>query len=90
MVYDMLKRLAAEGRLKDCSITVIHSHSADGRKTIHGRDILEVRRSGIEYAGGEAGRERLKAPLDSVLGIEFRCRPVYRKKKRIERVYPRA
>jgi uncharacterized protein (UPF0248 family) len=90
MVYDMLKRLVSEGRLSECSITVIHRHSANGRKTIHGRDIVDVSRAWIEYMGGEAGRERLKAPLDAVLGIEFNCKPIFRRKKRIERVYPRA
>ena len=90
MVYDMLRRLLLEGKLKDCSITVVHKHSADGRKTVHGRDIVEVKRSGIEYLGGEAGKERLTVSLNSVLGIEFKCKPIFRKRKCIERIYPRA
>ena len=89
MPYDMLRRLFMEGRLKDCSITFMHEHSANGRKTIHGRDITGVKRSGIEYLGGESGREKLTADLNSITGIEFECRPVFRKKKRIEKIYPR-
>lgn len=90
MIYDMLKRLLMEGRLKKCTITLLHKHSANGQKTIHGRNILGITRSGIKYSGGESGHESFRVPLDHILGIEFGCKPVYKKKKRIEKVYPRA
>ena len=90
MVYDMLKKLLIEGKLKDCSITVAHGASASKTRTIHGRDVVQVSRSGIEYRGGEAGKERFNVPLKSILGVEFGGRLVYRKKKQVERIYPRA
>ena len=90
MPYDILNRLAIQGKLQDCSITFIHKNSADKKKTIQGRDITEVSRSGIEYSGGEAGKEHFRLSFDLILGIELNGKPIFRKAKRVERIYPRA
>jgi uncharacterized protein (UPF0248 family) len=89
MVYNILNKLLVEGRLKSCSITVSQKDVVGGRKMIFGRDISRVTRSSIEYLGGETGYEKLSAPLNSVLEIEVDGRTVFRKKKRIEKIYPR-
>ena len=88
--YDMLKKLKSSGKLKDCSITIAHQASASKTRTIHGRDVTDIRMNGVEYVGGEAGKERFMVPLKSILGIELGGRLVYRKKKTIEKIYPRA
>jgi len=90
MPYDMLKKLLVEGRLGDCSIAVAHANSVNKIKTIQGSLVISIKRSGIEYLGGETGHERFLIPLDLVLGIKSGSRMIYRKKNRVERIFPRA
>jgi uncharacterized protein (UPF0248 family) len=89
MVFDVLNRLKAEGSLKGCSITVSDKNALRKHRTLFGRDISRITRSGIEFRGGETGHERLSIPMESVQEIRTGARTVYRKKKRIERIYPR-
>jgi hypothetical protein len=90
MVYHLLKKMQANGSLKECSITIAHKASVDKTRTVLGRDITNIRMNGIEYHGGEATHEKFTVPLKSILGVELGGRQVYRKKKRVERIYPRA
>ena len=89
MVYSVLNKLLAEGRLKLCSITVFHKGAIGNRKTVFGREISRITRSRIEYIGGESGYEKLGIPLESVMEIEVDGKTVFRKKKRIKKIYPR-
>ena len=90
MVYDLLRRLISDGRLADCSITIAHMSSADKKRTILGRDVLDVRKDGIQYNGGETGQEAFSVPLKSIIGIELGGKVLYRRRQRIEKIYPRA
>jgi hypothetical protein len=89
MPYPVLAKLKAEGSLRNCSITVSDNCSIRRHRTIFGRDISGFTRSGIELRGGETGHERISVPMESVREIRAGARVVYRKKKRIVRIYPR-
>jgi uncharacterized protein (UPF0248 family) len=89
MAYSVLNKLKSEGVLRNCSITVSDSDSFRRHKTIFGRDVVRITVSGIELLGGETGHESLSVPINSVQEIRSGGRVVYRKKKRIERIYPR-
>ena len=90
MAYDVLSKLKREGILGGCSILVSDDSSPRGSRRIFGRDITAVSLSCISFKGGETGHESLSAPINSVLEIESGGRVIYRKKKRIERIYPRS
>jgi len=89
MTYDVLIKLKAQGLLDGCSIAVSDKDSMRRHRTILGRDIARVTRSSIEFRGGETGHEILSVPIESILEIEYGGKVIYRKKKRIERIYPR-
>jgi hypothetical protein len=89
MAYDLLSKLKADGTLGGCSITISDNYSLRGRRTIFGRDITGFTRSSIELKGGETGNERLTVPIESIHEIKVGRITVFRKKKRIERIYPR-
>ena len=89
-VRNVLKRIADEGKLKDCSIMVSVRGTGAESGMIYGRDVTGLTRSCIEHAGGESGYEKLATLLERILEIELDGRVVFRKKKRIERIYPRA
>ena len=89
MAYDFLNRLKADGMLRQCSIVVSDKNALRKHRTLFGRDITSITRSGIEFRGGETGHEKLAVPMESVEEIELKGRAVYRKKKRIKRIYPR-
>jgi len=89
MAYSVLAKLKAEGPLRNCSITVSDRDSLRRHKTFFGRDITRITRSGIEFRGGETGHEKLAVPMESVVQIELYGKILYRKKKRIKRIYPR-
>lgn len=90
MVYDLLRKLISDGKLEDCSITIAHISSEDRKRTILGRDVESIRHDGVEYKGGETGQEVFSVPLKSIIGIELDGKVLYRKKKNIEKIYPRA
>ena len=90
MVYGILNKLLAEGRLKSCSISVFHKGATGNRRMVFGREISRITRSHIEYTGGESGYEKLSVPLESVLEIGMEGRTVFRRKKTIRKIYPRA
>jgi hypothetical protein len=89
MAYGLLNRLKAEGKLGACSILVSDESALRKHRTLFGRDINRVTRSYIEFRSGETGHEKLAVPMESVEEIELKGRTIYRKKKRIKRIYPR-
>jgi len=89
MAYDLFIRMKVDGSLMNCSITVSDRDSLRKHTTIFGRDITGFTRSSIELRGGETGHERISIPMESVQEIRLRSQVLYRKKKRIERIYPR-
>ena len=89
MAYDLLSKLKADGTLSGCSIVVSDKDSLRNSRTVFGRDIRRITTSRIELLGGETGHERFSIPMDSIQEIRLRNRVIYRKKKRIERIYPR-
>jgi len=89
MVYDLLSKLKLDGSLGECSITVSDKRALRKQRTLFGRDIIRITTSRIEMLGGETGHERLSIPLDKIQEICFRSQVIYRKKKRIERIYLR-
>lgn len=89
MAYDVLNRLKSDRLLGECSITISDKSALRKRRTLFGRDITRITRSGIKFRGGETGHEMLSVPMESVEQIELDGRTVYRRKKRIVRIYPR-
>jgi len=89
MAYDLLSKLKADGTLCSCSIVVSDKDSLRNSRTVFGRDIKRITTSRIELLGGETGQETLSVPMDSVQEIRLKSQVLYRKKKRIERIYPR-
>lgn len=89
MVYDILKKLEKENRLEDCSFKVSDKSSLRGFKRVFGRDIIQINRSFIQYQGGETGYEKFNLPLEEVAEVEVNGEIVFRKKKRIKKIYPR-
>lgn len=86
MVRGILRKLESEGRMGGCSL----SYDRGGaRMTVFGRDIIRIGRSSVTFLGGETGREEFSIPLEAIREIEAGGRTLFRKKKRIERVYPR-
>ena len=90
MAYGVLKRLESGRKLGRCLITLSRKDTAGKREYVHGGSITSISRSRIFFAAGEAGREEFSAPLESVLEITLDGRVLFRKKKRIEKIYPRA
>jgi hypothetical protein len=90
MVFDILSSLERQGRLNQCSISVSDKSGPRGRRMIFGRDITGLSRSHIEHAGGETGYEIFRTPVNAILQVELENKIVFRKKSRIERIYPRA
>lgn len=89
MVYGILRKLESEGRLRKCSITLFRKDVIGGKEFFFGRDIVSLDRSCIILAGGETGQEETRVPLEAIKEVESDGRPVFRKKGRIEKVYPR-
>jgi hypothetical protein len=89
MSRDLLRKLQIEGSLKKCSILIPDDSMPRKSRRIFGRDITGINLSRIDFNGGETGHETLSIPIGSVLEIERGGRILYRKKKRIERIYPR-
>jgi len=89
MLYDILNRLKKSGRLYSCSITIYHPGAVGNRRFLFGREIVDFSASGIRFRGGETGYEEFTVPLEDVLTVESGGAVVFRKKPRIEKVYPR-
>lgn len=89
MVYDVLKRLESGGRLDKCSIALFRKDVAGGKMFIFGRDLVKIDRSCVTFMGGETGQEELTVPLEAIRQVESEGRALFRRKGRIEKVYPR-
>jgi hypothetical protein len=89
MAYDVLSKLKAEGRLFDCVIEVADESLPGKKKAVFGKDVIELSRSNILFLGGETGHERISVPIESVLEIFCSDKVLFRKKRRIDRIYPR-
>jgi uncharacterized protein (UPF0248 family) len=90
MFYDVLKRLASDGKLNACLISIFMEEMLHRMEIIMGSDVKGVKRSGIVFSGDETGYEEFSVPLERVLEIELNGKVVFKKKKkRITRIYPR-
>ena len=89
MAHSILNKLRSEGKLGSCSIIISDEGSLRKRRTVFGRDVTGLSRSSIEFRGGETGHERTAIPIDSVEEIECDGTVLFRKKRRIDRIYPR-
>jgi len=83
MVYDFLNRLFREGELKDKTIVF------SDRSIITGGTVSDVNRSEIIYYGGESGHELLTRSIEKISEIRQNEALIYRRKRRIEKIYPR-
>lgn len=81
--------MKADGSIQECSILVSDENMPRKSRRVFGRDIMRITLSRVEFNGGETGHERLSVPMDSVLEIERKGRVIYRRKKRIEKIYPK-
>ena len=86
MAYDILKGMEREGSLNGCFMSMSEKSQS---RSVFGKDIISVDRSKTVFLGGETGQERMEAPLDSILEISVGGTVIFRRKKRIEKVYPR-
>ena len=89
MVYGILRKLESEGRLRKCSIALFRKDVKGRKEFIFGRDIVDIDRSCVSFLGGECGQERHTGPREAIREVESGGRAVFRRKKRIERVYPK-
>jgi hypothetical protein len=83
MVYDMLVKLLNSDGLRDKTI-VLKDNSI-----IPGGRVFEVNRSEIRYFGGESSYEEFLAPIEKIAAIRQNEKVIFKRRKRIERVYPR-
>ena len=83
MVYDVLVKLSQTDSLRDKTIVM------KDNSIIAGGAVSEVTRSEIKYRGGESGQEVLTEPIDKVIEIRQNESVIYKRKKHIEKVYPR-
>lgn len=89
MAYDVLRKLERTGKLVHSLLLVADRNSLDGKRRVPGSLVREVQRSFISIDSGETGHETLRIPLDRIIEIRSGRRIVFRKGKRIERIYPR-
>jgi uncharacterized protein (UPF0248 family) len=89
MVYDILAGLKKNRRLLESLLVLADRSSLDGKKRIPGSLIREVQRSFIVIESGETGQEAERVPLDKIMEIRSGGRILFRKGRRIERIYPR-
>ncbi len=89
MVYGILRKLESESRLSQCSLALFREDVVNKREFIFGRDITGIDRSCVVFTGGETGREEFSIPLESIRQIEVDGRTVFRRKRKIEKIYPR-
>ena len=83
MVYDVLNRLMQSDSLRD-KIIVLKDKSV-----ILGGSIFDVTRSHINFYGGESNCEELTMPIENITEIRQNERVIFKRKKRVEKVYPR-
>lgn len=83
MAYDILMRLIQSDSLRGKTIVL------KDRSIITGGSIIEVNRSEIRYLGGESNIEELTVPIERVMEIRSNHNLLYRRKKKIDRIYPR-
>jgi uncharacterized protein (UPF0248 family) len=85
MVPDILDRLSSD----ELNFTEIFFYENGTKKTVYGRDIVRFDRSHLVFIGGESIYEEFTIPTEKVIEIKVDGRTVFKKKSRIERVYPR-
>jgi hypothetical protein len=83
MVYDILVKLLQSDSLRDKTIVMKDNN------IITGGAVFEVTRSEIKFYGGESGQEVFTEPIEKITEIRQNESVVFRRKRRIEKVYPR-
>ena len=83
MVYDILNRLLQEDKLRDKTIIL------SDKTIIPGGRIFEINRSSVKYYGGESNQEEFSIPIEKIMEIRQNERIIFKRKKRIEKIYPR-
>lgn len=89
MVHDILSGLEKMGNLSESFLLVADRQSLDGKKRLPGSLITEIRRGWIVFETGETGQEKVMIPSDKILEIRSGGRTLFRKSRRMEKVYPR-
>jgi uncharacterized protein (UPF0248 family) len=86
MVLDILNNLELSGKMAECEIVI---SVEDHNEVILGGDVLKVNKAGMSYTGGESGYERFEVPLEKIIEIRRGKEVIYRRKKYIDRIYPK-
>lgn len=89
MVFNVLTRLKHGNKIRSCAITVSNPGAINGRNFVFGRDIVNFNKSAIRFRGGETGYEEFTVPLDDVISVESGGKIIFRKRPKIDKVYPR-
>ena len=77
MVFETLNKLKWTGGLANCEIVFIHRGAKEGRKTIPGRKITDIKRSHFYYRDDD--RETF-IPNHRVLEIRMEGKVIWRKR----------
>lgn len=87
MVYDQLSRMQKAGQLSSCQI--YFSPSEGKTDIILGSEIRMVNRSFLQCSTGDLGTEEMRVMLEWISAIVVSGQPVWERKKRVQKVYPR-
>ena len=83
MVYDILAKLSQSDSLRDKTLILKDNSIITGGK------VTDITRAEIVYLGGESGNEVFTEPLENDIAIRHNERVVFKRKRHIEKVYPR-
>ena len=83
MVYDTLNKLLQSDSLRDKTLVF------SDKTIVTGGSIFEVNRSHVSFRGGESNCEEFSLPIEKIAEIRQNENVVFKRKKRIEKIYPR-
>jgi hypothetical protein len=83
MVYDIINRLLQSDSLRDKTLIL------KDKTIVTGGTIFDLTRSEIKYLGGESNMEEFTIPLEEIKEIRRNHHIIFKRKKRIDKIYPR-
>ncbi len=84
MVYDILHGFLKNDAIRDKIIVF------SDKSIVTGGSVIEINRSYIKFYGGESSYEEFEVPLENIVEIRKNEKVIFRKKKRIQKIYPRS
>jgi uncharacterized protein (UPF0248 family) len=78
MVFQVLNKLKWKGGLESCEIIILHRGAPCNRKTIHGSQVTEIRRSYFSYKNGR----ETTIPLHRIQEVRLEEKVLWKRKQR--------